>query len=367
MSEKISVLFFNAGDFESVEGSAARAYNLLKRMPDINAIWINPPDGNRKKVTREKLSNIELIDVKPSSNSNPLVSLFIREQHFLKEAKKHKCDVAIFYHPWGARLTRMYLQGKGVPVIFDYIDLIHKFRKNNLEQIVLRREVSSAIRQSNAVITTANKLLEDAKTHNKNVYLIPNGVDTAFYSNVTPVEVKHPAVGFIGGFGNWVNYELMTEIAKDRPDLNFYFMGDGPERSKLIELTKCLPNFTVSEGFIAPSLARQYMAAFDICVIPFIENELTDAVCPLKLFEYWSLEKPVILSKPYEFTKLTENKKDAMQASTEQEWISAIDEILKNPKLAKELGKQGAKKAQKYDWEYLASDFEKIIRQVAKK
>jgi hypothetical protein len=48
-----------------------------------------------------------------------------------------------------------------------------------------------------------------------------------------------------------------------------------------------------------------FLQKFDICLIPFIKNPVTDAISPVKLFEYFSAGKPVVTTNLAECVKYT--------------------------------------------------------------
>ncbi len=370
----MNILVFNAGKYSSLDGSAVRLKNLVVERSDAKVVWI---DGSSQKIYKtENLDKKIPKNVKVirgiASGKNPVSELLAREKHFLKYAREYAgwADVAVFYSPWGCRLARRELKKRAVPVVFDYIDLIHRFRSNPLERIVSRLSVVEALRSSDLVVTTAFNLFEDAGRLNRSVELIPNGADVRKISKAKPLplkqgKVKSPAVGFVGGFGKWVDFDSVLGAAKEMKGVHFYFIGDGVQRSKLESASRELKNVTVSKQFVPQPYAFQWMASMDVCLIPFVKNELTDAVCPIKLFEYWSLGKPVIASRIFEVERIAG---DAVNyASTPKEYENAIERLLGDKKLYSSLSKSGFAKAKQFDWSKLSARFLKALKGVVRK
>ena len=52
----------------------------------------------------------------------------------------------------------------------------------------------------------------------------------------------------------------------------------------------CIYSVTSSTNKDMPN----YLIKFDVCLIPFKKNKVTEAVDPVKLYEYFSLGKPVV-------------------------------------------------------------------------
>lgn len=372
---ELNILVFNAGKFSSLDGSVVRFKHLaLERDERVSVVWV---DGSEQKIYKtEDLDSkvpegVAIVSgLKPSSSK--LGELIGRERHFLKYAKKYAdwADVAVFYSPWGCALARRALRKRGVPLVFDYIDLIHAFRNNRLERFASRAAVVRALKSSDVVVTTAFKLYQDAGRYNKHVVLIPNGVDFKKIRVAKPLPLKKglvrkPAVGFVGGFGKWVDFDSVIGAARLLPSVNFYFIGDGVQREKLESAARELKNVRVSPQFVPHQQAFEWMASMDACLIPFRKSELTDAVCPIKLFEYWALEKPVVGSYTFELLRIAGDS--ALYASNARSYARAVEKLVASAALRRKLGRKGLRIARKYDWNALSKQFLRVLRRASEK
>ncbi|MBS3070655.1 glycosyltransferase [Candidatus Micrarchaeota archaeon] len=370
----MNILVFSGGKYSSLDGSAVRFKNLVvNRNAKANVVWID--GSSQKKYKTENLDakipkNVKLAPgIEPKRN--PASELVARERHFLHYAKQYAdwADVAVFYSPWGCALARRELKKRGVPLVFDYIDLIHKFRSNPIERAASRLAVISALRNSDLVVATAFNLLEDARRFNKRVALVANGADVEKISRIRPLplkqgKVKKPAVGFVGGFGEWVDFDAVLGAAKEMRGVHFYFIGDGVQRKKLEDAAGKMKNVFVSPQFVPQPHSFEWMASMDVCLIPFAKNELTDAVCPIKLFEYWALRKPVVSSRISEVERIAGNA--LLYASTPREYERAIERAVGDSKLRSDLSKKGFAKAKEFDWAGLSERFLKALESVSK-
>ncbi|HOH58674.1 MAG TPA: glycosyltransferase, partial [Bacilli bacterium] len=80
-------------------------------------------------------------------------------------------------------------------------------------------------------------------------------------------------------------------LAKNNPDLNLVFIGKINGRS-IRHLYKYRNIYLLGE--IEYPYLRCYLAYFDVCIIPFIINDLIQNTDPVKFYEYISAGKPVV-------------------------------------------------------------------------
>ena len=148
-------------------------------------------------------------------------------------------------------------------------------------------------------MTTSSALQEAKQPLNPNTIFVPHGVDYEHFSRAVtedlPVppdiaNIPHPRLGFIGLIRDWVDLDLLAEVARRRPDWHIVMIGDStvdlaPYRS--LSNMHFLGRKSYAE---LPAYCRQ----FDVGLIPFKLNELTRAVNPIKLREYLAAGLPVV-------------------------------------------------------------------------
>jgi glycosyltransferase involved in cell wall biosynthesis len=159
----------------------------------------------------------------------------------------------------------------------------------------------SLLSKSDLVITTAQKLYESKKRHNTNTYLIPHGVDFDFFakalapSTVEPLDIQRlpkPRIGFFGLIHEWIDLNLIHYMAKAHPEWSIVLIGKlatGIDVSRFASIHNV--HFIGQKDY---SELPGYCKGFDVALIPFVLNELTLNVNPIKLREYLAAGLPVV-------------------------------------------------------------------------
>lgn len=228
--------------------------------------------------------------------------------------------------------------GKRGRIVYEYIDHIDPEISGDQENIRRLLSLKNFAFSGGAdfIVASARKLYEEAveAVGKEKVILVPNGVDTIHYRSSLHITTlipeslvlfkeKHKAiVGYFGALAPWLWYDVITELASQRPDLGFVFIG--PDyyggSQKLPKFENVLYLGTVDYK-ILPAYARQ----FDVCFIPFKPGEIAKTTSPLKLFEYFALEKPVVVTSDMdECTAYTE----VFRGGSVDELTAAIDAAL---------------------------------------
>lgn len=187
-------------------------------------------------------------------------------------------------------------------VVYDCIDeLAVHIRRPELATMYRHWEEELLDRASGAVVT-AEQLgaALHARRSNLPIALIRNGVDVERFqqlaaSQARPEDVPRtgrPTVGFVGALYEWIDWEMIADVAAQNADIDFVFVGPHDGRGD-IERIAYLPN-THLLGPCAYDRVPAYVNAFDVCWVPFKQDEIGLAANPVKIYEYLALGKPVV-------------------------------------------------------------------------
>lgn len=98
--------------------------------------------------------------------------------------------------------------------------------------------------------------------------------------------IPHPRLLFVGALSEYkVNFDLIEEIARRRPDLHWVLIGAQGEGQPGSRVIAALPNLHVLGPKSYESLPA-FMRHADVAVLPAAHNSYTRAMFPMKFFEY---------------------------------------------------------------------------------
>jgi glycosyltransferase involved in cell wall biosynthesis len=234
-------------------------------------------------------------------------------------------------------------------------------RKNTIAK--LERETMS---QCNAVVVTAQFLYDRKNKFARNMFLIPNAVDTNHYKKtnagvVTPAEMFYklskPVVGFVGALAYWIDLDLIAFIAKAFPRYSFVFVG--PVSVSVDKLRK-YDNIYFLGRKPYEELPR-YLAGIDVCINPYVLDDIASGCSPLKLYEYMAAGKPVVSVRMPEAEKF----ENLVEIADSYEQFAAKIRMLvsKDEKWKRNLADRSWKESQNHTWDKRFEQTVKVLEE----
>ena len=214
-----------------------------------------------------------------------------------------------------------------------------------------------------STVTVASSVLEEKIE--RQVLMLPNGADVDELDQIDDrlwrSQKTGPTVGFVGAFEYWVNFELVLQTARLLPNVTFLLVGSGRRmadvKRRIAELS--LENVTLT-GAKSYREAMSYMAGADVCLLPFTNDPVSDGSCPLKLFEYAALRKPIVSTHTREVERIGQDW--IAFADDAPTFASAIESFLTDQRASAHAGEAGrAMVEQLYNWPNLTRQFEQFL------
>lgn len=149
------------------------------------------------------------------------------------------------------------------------------------------------IAMADGLAGSAPDLLERFASSRRPAALVPNGVNTPLFGRQpgpTPADFpagEGPVLGYHGSlYGAWMNWHGLAEAARRHPQARVVMIGDDKGHPKL-------PPNVFFLGLKPQAVLIDYLARFDVGLLPFEVSSVTHAVSPLKVYEYLAAGVPV--------------------------------------------------------------------------
>jgi glycosyltransferase involved in cell wall biosynthesis len=151
------------------------------------------------------------------------------------------------------------------------------------------------LEKAHLIFTSAKSIYDHLSSIHPNVNLVPNGVDNVHFSapriqKPADLPTGKPIVGYSGAIAPWVDWDLLTLVIKDNPQIQFVFIGT------LFQMR----NFPLKMsnvkylGLKHYAQLPAYLQNFTVGIIPFRITEMTKGCNPIKLYEYYAIGLPVM-------------------------------------------------------------------------
>jgi len=182
-------------------------------------------------------------------------------------------------------------------VLYYCVDDFARFSGYDAGQV--RRDEEELCRRADLVVTTSRALQQAKAAWNPNTILVPHGVDYEHFARAVREELPEPAdlagirrprLGFFGLLRDWVDLDLLAEVARRRPNWHIVLIGDADSNVDLAAYRSA-----ANLHFLGPRAYADLPAHcrhWDVGLIRV--NELTRAVNPIKLREYLAAGLPVV-------------------------------------------------------------------------
>lgn len=201
--------------------------------------------------------------------------------------------IAWFYTPMALPLLQ---ELEPQHVVYDCMDELASFK--NAPRQLLQRE-SALLKVADIVFTGGRSLYRAKRDRHPNVHCFPSSVDAAHFvqaldrSNSHPAhrEIPGPRLGFYGVIDERFDTELIAAVADAHPVWQIVLVGpvvkvdpaNLPQRANI--------HYLGQQDYEA---LPQFLAGWDVCLLPFALNESTRFISPTKTLEYMAAELPIV-------------------------------------------------------------------------
>lgn len=154
-----------------------------------------------------------------------------------------------------------------------------------------------AIASGGVRVVAVSRAIIDRIAPSARALVVPNGLEPSEWERVGPAPdwlagVAHPILLYIGSIGHRLDLDVLEAVARRFPDATLLLVGLVVDPEVLGPLRR-VPNVRL-EGQIPRSAVPGLVHAADVCVLPHVRTSLTEAMSPLKVYEYLAAGRPVV-------------------------------------------------------------------------
>ncbi|HET7145513.1 MAG TPA: glycosyltransferase [Anaerolineales bacterium] len=214
----------------------------------------------------------------------------------------------------------------------------------------------------------------------ESLLVAPNGVELEKYDGLpSPADARRQlnlpdglTVGFTGHIYPGRGADLLFELAKQMPQVNFLWVGGTPElvdfwRGKLTE--EKMTNVTMT-GFVKHESVPLHQAAADVLLMPYSRSisassgqDIAEVINPMKMFEYMASGRAIVSADlPSIREVLNEGNAVFCEPADIGKWKAAIESLLADESRRRELGSQARKDVERLTWVKREERVIKVIR-----
>ena len=149
-----------------------------------------------------------------------------------------------------------------------------------------------------AVCAVSGTLLERIRPRGPSA-VVPNGVEPGEWAELPPPpgwveQLPRPRILYLGGLDDRIDHERLLAVAAAYSEGSVVVVGHALDDGRLQPLRHA-ENVHIHPHVPRPGIPG-VLAAADACVIPHRRTPLTEAMSPLKLYEYLAAGRPVVAS-----------------------------------------------------------------------
>jgi GT2 family glycosyltransferase len=184
-------------------------------------------------------------------------------------------------------------------------------------------EESRLVEEADILVVSRPELLECHRSAGREPIVVRDGVDFERFASAERTacigSISRPVVGYFGAFADSIDYDLLYEVARSRPAYSFVLVAESGRQAHREFVG--LPNVHVL-GRKPDTEKHSYLTEFDVGMMPFVANEVTESDHLVELCEYLSQGKPVVATP---LPQLLQCQQLTYIAATAAEFAGCVD------------------------------------------
>lgn len=202
---------------------------------------------------------------------------------------------------------------------------------------------------------------------NPHTHYLPGAVDFAAYSQPLSeprdlAAIPHPRIGYVGSLKWQIDWNLLLKLTREHPEWSFVLVGP-PSPHQEIDAALLELKGRRNVYFLGGKPSAEMMAYpqhFDVCIMPYGDNDYTKYIYPLKLHEYLAGGKPLVGTPIASLAPLADV---VLLPKTAEEWSPAIQQALSMTENTAARRAERQNFAKEHDWWVLVRKISETLAQ----
>lgn len=255
---------------------------------------------------------------------------------------------------WDAFWLRRYC-GK---VIYDFDDAImYSDRRPERISRARFRRFGRPAGLSDLVIAGNDYLAEHARRYNRNVRVLPTGLDVGAYRAAGQRE-RGGSVRLIW-IGSRSTLKYLSEIRPALEELGRRF--DQVRLRMICNEFFDLESMRVEKCAWSSQTEAADLVTSDIGLAPLPDNPFTRGKCGFKILQYHAAGLPVVASPVGVNAQYAREGVTGLLATTESEWVEKLSQLIEDAQLREQMGREGLRTVGSFDVSVIGQEFTGLI------
>lgn len=292
---------------------------------------------------------------------------FIERVRVLREIRQYDA-VYVFREAalLGPPIFERWIHRTGVPMIFDFDDAVfvpYVSPSNGYLSLLKFPGKTRAICRLASQVMAGNPYLADyARSVNERVTIVPTTIDTEKYTiERSKSRADLPVIGWSGSYSTVQHLDMLRgalQCLAERERFRLRVIGTPRYYLEGVDI-EALPWRSQTE--VAD------LSAFDIGVMPLPDDKWSRGKCALKALQYMALGIPTVCSPVGVNSNIIRDGANGFLATTPNEWIERLTELLRSAELRERLGLAGRETVEaEYSAKVQAQRVYRILESVCK-
>jgi glycosyltransferase involved in cell wall biosynthesis len=184
-------------------------------------------------------------------------------------------------------------------IVYDCMDELSAFKG---APSALKQREADLMRRASLVLTGGQSLYEAKRDKHHNIHPFPSSVDAGHFAQARRISmdppdqapIPRPRLGFFGVIDERIDLALIDDLANARRHWHIVMVGPVVKIDPVLLPQRANIHYLGAKRY---EELPQYVAGWEVALLPFARNEATRFISPTKTPEYLAAGKPVVSTR----------------------------------------------------------------------